>query len=91
MSARHRQSYELNQIRICQKKVRYDTLAQAAEGQKHVWDNDKLRLVIYVCPHGEDHFHLSKELRDPAIKQFRIMRDRAMREQKCTVPGMRLS
>ena len=88
MSARHRQSYELNQIRICQKKIRYNTLEEAAEGLKHAWDNNKMRLVVYLCQHGEYHFHLSRELRDPAIKQFRIMRDRAMREQKSAAMGI---
>ena len=83
MSARHRKHYDLHQERRCERKERFDCLEDAAVRQKQLWENNKFRLVIYQCPFGE-HFHLSKELREPAVQMFKILRAKAMREQLST-------
>ena len=83
MSARHRKSYELRQQRICDKKERFDCIEEAQKRQAHAWEHNALHLVIYVCPFGE-HFHLSRQLREPAIEQFKRLRAEALREQLAT-------
>jgi hypothetical protein len=87
MSGRHRHSYELRQQRICSKKERFASIEDARERQAHAQKNNGLKLVIYQCLFGE-HFHLSRQMRDPAITQFRIMQDRALREQKTFARGL---
>lgn len=83
MSARHRKSYELRQQRICSKKEHFACLEDAQKRQAHAWEHNALHLVIYVCPFGE-HFHLSRQLRQPAIDQFKMLRAQAIKEQLAT-------
>lgn len=79
MSARHRKSYELRQQRICSKKETFACIEEAQKRQAHAWKHNALHLVIYICPFGE-HFHLSRQLREPAIAQFKNIRSQALKE-----------